>query len=262
MPLVQQIPQAISGLNKFRKEPLLTDGSCFLFDFSYQPECWAGGNPTANAQVNNIAADEIDPIIPLGTVSDYGDCVETAGKGLQSTRDEEIILNDDNRFTSQIWNGGAPHDWCLVVWYRWQEVSSWSSNTYFINFGGRLGYMSFGPTGFRFNGVTSGINPTGNPTGVGNGELMQLVISNTQSWSWTPSTGKNLTHTYNKPMLSLPSTGVRIERILNWPDQNPATVYRAYLEDLTISGRTPEQVMDADFNVVSNLNPRPFVATP
>lgn len=270
MPLVQKIPQSIPGLNPFRREPLLVDGSCYLFDFSYQPECWVGGNPTTGSEANNIANLEVDPIIPLGTLAYNGYPInETAGKGLTSVTDEAGIFDDEGRFNSQVYNGGNPHDWCISIWFRWGDAVPWLNNTYWLTWGGRLEYMSIGPNGgLRFNGtIPSGF--TGNPGNTNEGELVQAVISSSQYWTQTPVHGKSLLADYSngKPVMSaLPASGIQVRRWLNFPDENETTLYRIYLEDLTVSGRTTEQVMDLDWSVVTGAHPgipaRPYVDTP
>lgn len=281
-----KIPVTLSnpGVEIFKNDPILTPGSLWLFDA--RRSFRTAAIPTTGAKLDNIAYNEAKTLIPAGTedtlagaltfAAGTGMTLERTGKGglhqifspsaVGAGVGVEIQAAD---LIKQYMINNAAHGWYMSIWHRVTrnplsaaqgggtqhnygaiKRNAWSTAHLGMNY--TQNTALFGWSGFTGGrGVADGLIVNGTSTTIP--RVARLAISylaKTTGPFWQSNTGVTPVPPTTPSELLLGSTNGRLHPSNAAAGVGSRIVYRYYLEDLTVSGRTPAEVdaiSDAEF---------------
>lgn len=255
-----------AGLPVLRDDPILTPGSLFLFDPSHSLGAFTG-LPTGANVVPNVAWEYAATAIGSGTQSSLAATAATTGNVAGKFLAERTVKGGLHGIVTQGGTQGADHNFLLTLPTSIRDflynnrtghsfyISLWSKIT-------RAALANAAPQSpFHFLGANTAnlLFHFQNGT-VNNGAGSNIVASNDVPTTLDTSIASGTMRFNSGAVLGVYGTGPSAANnvflgvgtfgpygSLNWNKGASRILYRAYIEDLTVSGRTHAQVNAIDY---------------
>lgn len=251
MALVIKDNSSTAGTELLLKDPLINDGSLFLADFSYNGFC---KNPIENGDIITDLTDKNKGVADLSAPSELTDGRGFVNKSMDRNRGVDfgtgvfshINNNLNSKYLCIFWvrhTGVTPEQGdrlpfrCFGGDFTWQNLSLSLANS--SGRGYSIYFLGASRTGGTFG---AGLIQTGLEVDLDTGEARVFYNGALSTSVPTPSTGLN-TNGFNLGLGNFESSDARMGKPL----------YRAYIENLTLSGNTAEEVFKRDYDYIMSL---------
>lgn len=243
-------------------DPILSNGSLFLFDPSHSLGAF-NGVPSNGGTVPNIAWSEAATILVSGTANTLAGTVSTtnhneANKSLvertsklgvhqiisqtAQTANNNWLVNLPTAIRDYIYNNRTSHNFYFSIWHRVTRkgITNGAIQSPF-HFASNSSNFLFHSQGGVPNGV--GSNKRSVPSGV----LDSSVADGTVRYASIQPTGQTATGVTNTNNVTFGLGTFDAWAALNINKCSSRIIYRAYIEDLTVSGRSYAAVDALDY---------------
>lgn len=237
-----------------RSDRILSSGSLFLFDPSHSMGAFDGAaNQTF---VPNVAAGEASALI-AGSTADT-----LSGRVFLSLVDGQILVERTLKggvhiINSQL-NQTGDRYWCVQLTGANSKISEYmvanSSHKFYVSLWSRCTRGGVGPLSSNFHLFNTPnnmfISPGGSPSGI-NKMSYRSLDTNSSIAPFNRFANSDINGVTGTPNLFQLGGGMlsSYSGSTYWNKQNSVILYRAYIEDLTVSGRTYAEVDAIDYQM-------------
>ncbi|MEZ0485450.1 LamG-like jellyroll fold domain-containing protein [Fibrella aquatica] len=233
-----------TSLPKLYKDSVLNLGSLFLFDFKNPATYQGGALPAPGFLANGASLYNLVDAAPLATVNGTQIAYNSAG-AIEFNSVGNVVLGDNYNLAS------SNPNFMISMWIKMTAAS----NSY-AQLLGRSTTTTPNNTQWRIDMGLDGLRPRG-----GAGGSVQATVAEIPNGSLVAGTLYHIAFSRVGASISTYLNGVQI-RTATMPEAtlaNPAVipnmgggckalVYRAYMENLTVSGKNPLAQVQADYN--------------